>query len=118
MVEMQRGNESPFFIFTFFGASVDIVYALLYIMCIESETVTKTGRMKMSVCTVEVKLIEECDGKKRVVLNGVDACTGYEFENQEFYVNESTILYDDGTPCECESDFVYIAVRNSTNNLF
>ena len=36
---MQRGNESPFFIFTFFSVCVDIVCALLYIICIESETV-------------------------------------------------------------------------------
>ena len=44
---MQRGNESPFFIFTFFVRCVDIVCALLYIICIESETVTKTWRLKM-----------------------------------------------------------------------
>ena len=67
----------------------------------------------MSVCTVNVELIEICDGKKRVILNGVDAGTGYEFENDEFYVGEDCVLYSDGTPIECESDYVYTAVRNS-----
>jgi len=67
----------------------------------------------MSVTTVSVKVLEVVDGKKRVILNGEDVGTGVEFENQEFFVGEDEILFDDGTPVECESDYLAIAIRNS-----
>ncbi len=62
---------------------------------------------------VSVKVIVVVDGMKNVVLNGEDFGTGVEFDNQEFFVGEDEILFDDGTPIECESDFLFIAIRNS-----
>ena len=63
--------------------------------------------------SVSVKVLEVVDGKKRVVLNGIDYGTEVEFDNAEYFVSDERILFDDGTPLECESDFECIAIRNS-----
>ncbi len=56
---------------------------------------------------------ENVDGGKCFTLNGTDYGTGYEFEDDTFFLTrDNKILFDDGTPIECESDYVYIAVRN------
>ena len=56
---------------------------------------------------------ENCDGNICFTLDGTDYGTGYEFNNDTYFLtSDGGLLFDDGTPIECESDYINIAIRN------
>jgi len=68
--------------------------------------------MSKSVTVRELKE-NNCDGGRCVQLNGVDS-KGNEFKNETFFItHDDKILFDDGTPVECETDRLIIAIRNA-----